>query len=267
VPTKGSDEVAGHDLYANEGPNVPARGQAIVGTGIAIGLPHNINGRIAPPSSLAVKHRLMRNAGVIDSDYRGEVKVVLANLGDQPYRVEKGDRIAHLIIEKIDNRELQEVTELDDTKRGEQGFVSSNTTMDEEVKGRKAKPKMEINEISARAFRHFYRREETTGILRWDEVDNEIQLEAINISTELAIKNKKNNKDQDVRETVPQEYHHLLDVFEKGEKPTVPPHRPGIDRGIDLEEGKTVNIKKIYALSYDQLEELHRYIKQNKNRG
>jgi len=108
---------------------------------------------------------------------------------------------------------------------------------------------MEINEISARAFGQFYRRGETTGIVRWDEVDNEIQLEAINISTELAIKNKKNNEDQDVRDTVPQEYHHLVAVFEKGEKTTVPPHRPGIDLGIDLEEGKTVPIKKIYALS------------------
>jgi len=59
----------------------------------------------------------------------------------------------------------------------------------------------------------------------------------------------------------------MLDVFEKGEKTTEPPHRPGIDWGSDLEEGKTVPIKKIYALSYDQLEELHRYIKQNEDRG
>ena len=95
-------------------------------------------------------------------------------------------------------------------------------------------------------------------MLRWDEVDNEIQLEAINISTELAIKNRKANEDQEVSDTVPREYHHLLDVFETGEKTTVPPHRPGIDLGIDLEEGRTVPIKKIYALSYDQQEELHR---------
>jgi len=61
----------------------------MVGAGIAIGLPHDSYGRIAPRSSLAVKHRLTTNAGVIDSDYGGEVKVVLANLGDQPYRVEK----------------------------------------------------------------------------------------------------------------------------------------------------------------------------------
>ena len=67
--------------------------------------------------------------------------MVLDNLGDQPYRVEKGDLIAQLIIEKMDTRELQEVTQLDHTARGDQGFGSSDTTMDQEVKGQKAKPK------------------------------------------------------------------------------------------------------------------------------
>jgi len=205
VPMKGTARAAGHDLYANEGTDVPARGQAIVGTEIAIGLSHDTYGRIAPRSILTVKRRFTTNAGVIDSDYRGEVKVVLANLGDQPYRVEKGDRIAQLIIEEIDNMELQEVTQLDETERGDQGFGSSDTTMDQRVTGQKAKTDMKINEISARAFGQFYRRGETTGILRWEEIDNEIQLEAITISTELAIKNKKNNEDQDVRDTVPQE--------------------------------------------------------------
>jgi len=267
VPMKGTARAAGHDLYASEGTDLPARGQAVVGTGIAIGSPHNTYGPIAPRSSLAVKDRLTTNGGVIDTDYRGEVKVVLANLGDQPYRVEKGDRIAQLIIEQIDKRELQEVTQLDDSESGDQRFGCSNTTMDQRVKSLEAKPRMEIKEISARAFGQFYPRGETTGILRWDEVDNEIQLEAINISTELAIKNKRNKEDQDVRDTVPREYNHLLDVFEKGEKTTLPPHRPGIDLGIDLEEGKTVSIKKIYALSSDQLQELDRYIKQNEDRG
>ena len=88
--------------------------------------------------------------------------------------MEEGDRIAQLIIKQIDNRELQEATQLDDTERGDQGFGSSNTTMNPRVKGQEAKQKMEINEISARAFGLFYRRGETTGILRWDEVDHEI---------------------------------------------------------------------------------------------
>jgi len=139
--------------------------------------------------------------------------------------------------------------------------------MDQEVKGQSAKPQMEINEISARAFGQFYRRGETTDILRWDEIEDQIQLEAINFRTELAIKTKSNNEDQGVRDTVSQEYHDLLDVFEKGEKTTVPPHRPGIDLGIDLEEGEMVPIKKIYAFCYDELEQLHQYIKQNEGRG
>jgi len=116
--------------------------------------------------------------------------------------------------------------------------------MDQEATGQKAKAHMEINEISPTAFGKFYRRGQTTGILRWDEIDNEIQLEAMNLSTNLAIKNKKFKEEQDVRNTVPRQYHHLLDVFEKGEKTTVPPHGPGIDLGIDLEERNTVPIKK-----------------------
>ena len=90
--------------------------------------------------------------------------------------MEKGDRIAQLIIEKIDNRELQEVTQLDDTERGYQGFGSSDTTMGQRVKDQKAKTLMDINQISATAFGQFYRCGEMTGILRWDEVHNEIHL-------------------------------------------------------------------------------------------
>jgi len=97
--------------------------------------------------------------------------------------VEKGDRIAELSIEKIDNRELQEVAQFDDTKRGGKGFGRTDTTkdqevtgqsaitnMDQEVKGKSSEPQIEINEISGRALQQFYRRGETTGILRSDEI-------------------------------------------------------------------------------------------------
>ena len=99
----------------------------MIGTGVAIQLPYNTYGRIAPGSGLAVKHRLTINAGVIDTDYRGEVKVVLVNQGHQPYQVEQGDRITQFIMEKINNEELQVVASLNDTKRDTQGFGSSNT--------------------------------------------------------------------------------------------------------------------------------------------
>ena len=76
------------------------------------------------------------------------------------------------------------------------------------------------------------------GILRCDEVDNEIELEAINISTELAIKNSKNKEDLSTKDIVPREYQHMLDVFEKGEKTPVPRHRLGVDLGMKLERGE-----------------------------
>ena len=165
-PTKSSDKAAGHDLYANEGTDIPAREQAVVGTGIAIGLAHDTYGRIAPRTGLAVKHRLTTNASVIDADYAGEVKVVLVNHGDQQYRLEIGDGIAQLIIEKMNNQELQEVVELDHTKRENQGFRSSTTTKDQNVTRQKSKTRIKINEISARAFGQFYRRGEEVGILK-----------------------------------------------------------------------------------------------------
>ena len=93
VPMKGSARAAGHDLYAIEGTDVPARGQAIVGTEIAIELPLDPYGRIAPRSSLAVKHQGTPNAAVIDSDYWGEVKMVLANL--VPQMMTKQGRLSH----------------------------------------------------------------------------------------------------------------------------------------------------------------------------
>ena len=158
VPTKGSAKAAGHDLYAKEGTEIPAGVQALamVGTGIAIEVSQKPYARITPRRSLAVNHRITMNAGVIDAEYRGEVKVVLVNQGNQPYRVEQGDRIAQLIVKKINNEELEEVAELYHTMRGNQGFGSSNTKAqsgkaqsgkNQSVKSQVAKPKMEIKEI------------------------------------------------------------------------------------------------------------------------
>ena len=83
LPTRGSAITAEHDLYANEERTIPARGQEVVRTGISITPPRGTYRRIAPPSGMAVKHQIAVNAGVIDSDYTGEIKVVLANMCDQ----------------------------------------------------------------------------------------------------------------------------------------------------------------------------------------
>jgi len=91
LPTRVSVRAAGHDLYANKEKTIPVCGQEVVATGIAITPPKGTYGRIAPRSSMAVKHQIAVNAGVIDSDYTGELKVVLTNMSDQDYQIQKGD--------------------------------------------------------------------------------------------------------------------------------------------------------------------------------
>jgi len=140
IPTRGSARAAGHDLYANESKMILARGQEVVATGISITPPRGTYGRIVPRSGLAVKHQITVNAGVIDSDYTGEIKVVLANLGDQDYQVKREDRIAQLITEKIVETDCYKVQTLEKTNRGRQGFGSTGTS------------KAQICEISAKAF-------------------------------------------------------------------------------------------------------------------
>ena len=82
LPILGSENAAGYDLHSFEEKVVPARGKALIGTGLAFGIPIGNYGRIAPRSGLAVKNSMHVGAGVVDSDYRGEVKVLLFNFGD-----------------------------------------------------------------------------------------------------------------------------------------------------------------------------------------
>ena len=133
IPTKGSKKAAGHDLYAQSGTTIPAKGQGIIGTGIAIGLPPNTYRRIAPRSGLALKHSLAVNAGVIDADYTGEIKVILVNLGNKQYEIHKGDKIAPLIVERIASEEAILVENLETTERGTKGFGSSDMELTKPV--------------------------------------------------------------------------------------------------------------------------------------
>jgi len=234
IPTRGSAKAAGHDLYANEERTIPAPGQDVVPTGISITPPKGTYGRIAPRSGMAVKHQIAVNAGVIDSDYTGEIKVVLANMSDHDYQIQKGDRIAQLIMEKIVESNCYQVPKLEKSDRGRQGFGSTETSS------------AQICQISARAFGKFYQQPDTvTGILKYNKKEGRISLESVNISTELAIKSGKYQKQRKLEEMVPQEYHGYMDVFEEGEKTKLPPHRPGVDLDIKLEEGQGLRVKKI----------------------
>ena len=126
IPSQGSKKAAGHALYAQEGTTISAKEQGIIGTGIAIGLPPNTYGRIAPRSGLALKHSLAVNAGVIDADYTREIKVILINLGTKEYEIYKGDKIAQLIVARIASEEAILVENLETTESGTKGFGSSD---------------------------------------------------------------------------------------------------------------------------------------------
>jgi len=126
LPSRGSRFSAGHNLYALEDVLIPAQGQQLIGTGIAIGIPQGTYARIAPRSSLAYKECIGIGGGLIDADYTGEVKVIMMNHGKKNYQVQEGDQIAQMIIEKIDMSGMMEVDNLRITNQGNKGFESTD---------------------------------------------------------------------------------------------------------------------------------------------
>ena len=101
--------------------------RAAVPTGLAMAVPHGCEVQVRPRSGLALRHgvTVINAPGTIDSDYRGEVKVLLANLGSQDFSVERGMRIAQLVVARVSPVEISEVTVLDETQRGRGGFGST----------------------------------------------------------------------------------------------------------------------------------------------
>lgn len=128
VPTRGSAGAVGHDLYSVEDVVVPAKGRAIVATGIALGMPDETSMycRIAPRSGLAAKHGICVGAGVVDPDFTGEVKVIMFNTSSDDFIVCPGDRIAQMIFERVYiPNSFVCVDELNETCRGDKGFGST----------------------------------------------------------------------------------------------------------------------------------------------
>jgi dUTP pyrophosphatase len=129
VPVKGSSGAAGFDLFytRNDALVIPARGSALIPTDISISIPCDTYARIAPRSGLALKNKLDVGAGVVDCDYRGPIGVVMFNHSTVDYTVNNGDRIAQLILEKIDCHSVPvEVDNFgEETTRGSGGFGST----------------------------------------------------------------------------------------------------------------------------------------------
>jgi len=125
LPTRGSAASAGLDLYSVEDISIAPRRRTLARTGIAVAVPVGFYGRVAPRSGLAVKNGLDVLAGVIDSDYRGEVCCALLNTGEETIELPAGSRLCQLIIEQIITPAPQWAEELDETARGAGGFGST----------------------------------------------------------------------------------------------------------------------------------------------
>ena len=116
---------AGADLTASEKTVIPAKNRSLVGTGIRLEIPKGYVGLIWPRSGLAIKTGIDCGAGVIDSCDRGEIKVLLFNHSDTEFQIEPGDRIAQILIQKIERVQFIPVGELSKTTRSERGFGST----------------------------------------------------------------------------------------------------------------------------------------------
>lgn len=127
LPTYATAGAAGMDVVAAEALTLAAGARHAVATGFAIAIPEGYEVQVRPRSGLALKHGVtcLNTPGTIDHDYRGEVKVILANLGDQPFDIARGDRIAQLVPAPVQRAALDEVAELDETDRGSGGFGST----------------------------------------------------------------------------------------------------------------------------------------------
>jgi dUTP pyrophosphatase len=138
LPATASPGAAGLDLsaaLAGDAPlTIPAGGRALVPTGFALALPEGTEAQVRPRSGLALRHgvTVLNAPGTIDSDYRGEIQVLLVNLGEDPFRVSRGLRIAQLVVARVEVINWAEVEVLSETGRGAAGFGSTGGTLSED---------------------------------------------------------------------------------------------------------------------------------------
>jgi dUTP pyrophosphatase len=125
LPAYGSAHAVGLDVVAAESLTLAPGARHAVATGIAVAIPHGFEIQIRSRSGTAVRNGITCLTGTIDSDYRGELKVVLVNLGDEPFTISRGERIAQLVPAPVLRAAFAEVDDLDETGRGSGGFGST----------------------------------------------------------------------------------------------------------------------------------------------
>ena len=134
VPCRATSGSAGYDLSSAASLVVPSRGRAVIPTDLSIAVPPGTYGRVAPRSGLALKSGIDVGAGVVDSDYRGPLGVILFNHSDADFSIAAGDRVAQLILEVIAVADVEETDELTSTERGHGGFGSTGVAISKRTK-------------------------------------------------------------------------------------------------------------------------------------
>ncbi|MEL7446101.1 MAG: dUTP diphosphatase [Pseudomonadota bacterium] len=127
LPRYATEGAAGMDVLSAEDVAIAPRARHAVATGLAMAIPPGYEIQVRPRSGLALKHGITvpNTPGTIDSDYRGELKVIMINHGDEPFRIARGDRVAQLVLAPVTQAAWAEVDELDETDRGAGGFGST----------------------------------------------------------------------------------------------------------------------------------------------
>jgi len=125
LPTYAHGTDAGMDLYACEETSIPAHGRVLVSTGLAMGIPGGYVGLVWDKSGISYKVGLKVIGGVVDAGYRGEIFVGIMNTTDEDYTFYKSDKVAQMLIQKVEHPELVQVDELDETPRGDGAFGST----------------------------------------------------------------------------------------------------------------------------------------------
>ena len=255
IPTWGSPDAVGYDLYSAEEKVVLAHGKMLIDTQISITTPPGTYGRIAPRSGLAAKNMIATGAGVVDADYRGVVFVLLFNYSDEDFRVKQGDRVAQLILEKIATPTIEQVKDLDKMTRGDQGFGSTDKPQEEEKD-------ILIAMVGKTEEGDKVWMATTEELLEEDEI-------WINTKTSNSIEFHLLHdikRDDLLTEQIPEEYHEFIRVFDEEEANQFPESRVW-DHKIELKEGFQPKSFKTYNLTPEEQKELDAFLKENLKKG
>ena len=264
IPRRGSTNATGYDLFSGEDKVVPSLGKALIDTQISITVPPGTYRRIAPRSGLVSKHMIATGAGVIDADYHGVVFVLLFNHSNESFEVKKGDRVAQLVLEKNATPNLEEVTDLGSTDRGQRGFGSTGEST---LSGNPTEEREE-KEILIALVGETEEGEEiwmatTEGTREEDEVW--INTKTSN-SIEFHLLHDEKKENFLLTEQIPEEYHEFINVFDEKEADRFPSSRIW-DHKIELKEGFQPKSFKAYNLTPEEQRELDVFLKENLKKG